>query len=265
MTIRIATWNLDHNPAQQLERTGWAADELALDRPDVLCIQETNPTRTRLLADRLGMAVVVEHEAAGLAIVSSLTQVHAEMTDMPSGRSAVMAFLENDCHRFAVATTHLAWGTGMEALRLKQAFELDAWIGRVASMEPFRDTPHGAANGIIGILCGDMNAEPDADSMRYLRGVHVYNDTSTHWTDSWNRGVGDGVTSSGHNPLSARTAAAFGVLESTPLPERRIDYIFSRGYAYGRAGSATSTALLGVGRGAETPSDHYGIVTDLVC
>lgn len=175
--------------------------------------------------------------------------------------SAAGALIEKEGQRFLVVSAHLAWGSGREAARLSQAMEMDRIIGEHASLEPFRT----GGNQVVGVIGGDLNAEPAAASMRYLTGLGVENGISTLWTDAWCRGEGAGVTSSAKNPLAARTAmSSAGIEHVEDLPERRIDYLLVRGYAYGRTGAPVRTELFGTPEGDGcVVSDHYGLMTDL--
>src|SRR5258705_122657 len=70
------------------------------------------------------------------------------------------------------------------------------------------------------ILCGDFNATPDSDEIRFLRGLHTAAGRRTFWQDAWERrhGRADGFTWARANPYTARLRW----LER----DRRLDYIF---------------------------------------
>ena len=112
-----------------------------------------------------------------------------------------------------------------------------------------------------------MNAWPDSDSVRYLGGRTAF-EPATLWTDAWDRALDpsdNGATSSGVNPYAIHTALNMrtgpdAVLDATLLPDRRIDYIFSRGWRHGRVFSPTSTRVVR----EPLMSDHYAVVTDLI-
>ena len=77
-----------------------------------------------------------------------------------------------------------------------------------------------AASELPKILCGDFNATPDSDEIRFLRGLHTSAGRRTFWQDAWERrhGRADGFTWARANPYTARLRW----LER----DRRLDYIF---------------------------------------
>jgi endonuclease/exonuclease/phosphatase family metal-dependent hydrolase len=260
--LRLLSWNLDHHPEAQLERTRFAADTIRALQPDVVCVQETTGERLELLSEFTGLAVASRSGRSEAVLSNHRVEQRFEIPFAPGARAgATGAVLDTGCHRYAVVSAHLTWGSGTEHLRLEQAITLDDTVDRYASLEPFRD----GGNGVIGVLAGDLNAEPGAASIRYLTGLGVENGRSTTWTDAWVRGSGDGVSSSASNPLAVRTARVVGLDGEGVVPERRIDYIMVRGYAYRRPGAPLATRLIGVGDAERTASDHYGIFTELSC
>jgi endonuclease/exonuclease/phosphatase family metal-dependent hydrolase len=109
------------------------------------------------------------------------------------------------------------------------------------------------------VLCGDFNAEPDSDEIRYLCSLAVLDGRTTYWQDAWRvAGDGPGYTQDWRvNPI----AASMGV------PRKRIDYVFV-GDTFQRAGSAGRVVsadlafhepLTGI-----VSSDHAGLVVDVV-
>jgi endonuclease/exonuclease/phosphatase family metal-dependent hydrolase len=117
---------------------------------------------------------------------------------------------------------------------------------------------------LYAVLGGDLNSEPTAASVRWLTGLDVQDGRSTLWVDAWRFGPGAGCTSTASNPFSARTAASVGITDPEQLPDRRIDYLFSRGYAFGRTGAITEAELLGDGPG-KAFGDHYGVGATVLC
>jgi endonuclease/exonuclease/phosphatase family metal-dependent hydrolase len=107
------------------------------------------------------------------------------------------------------------------------------------------------------ILCGDFNAEPASDEIRYLTGNAVIDGRSTYFQDAWavihDRG---GATQDPANALYA----------PLNLPPKRIDYVFV-GDPFlrpGGAGSVISTTLaFEERRTGPFASDHYGLSVDI--
>ncbi len=109
------------------------------------------------------------------------------------------------------------------------------------------------------ILCGDFNAEPESDEIRFLCGLSALDGRTTYYQDAWRvAGDGPGDTQGWRdNPIAA----------SMNVPRKRIDYVFV-GDPFQRrdsAGRILSTALA-----FHTPltgvraSDHSGLVVDVV-
>ena len=264
--FRVVTWNLDHHPLDLKTRREQATDVLNTLDADAICLQELPGEEGRsdahLIAERLRMNVASEGSTGTYVLTRwpILRRVDFPFTFTDMG-SATGALIEKEGQRFLIVSAHLAWGSGREAARLSQSMQMDRIIGEHASLEPFRT----GGNQVVGVIGGDLNAEPTASSIRYLTGLGVENGSSTLWTDAWCRGEGQGITSSAKNPLAARTALSSSGIELVgDIPERRIDYILVRGYAYGRTGAPVYTKLFGTPEGdGSVVSDHYGLVSDL--
>ena len=119
--------------------------------------------------------------------------------------------------------------------------------------------PFGQRHAMPPVLCGDFNAEPDSDEIRFLSSLAVLDGRTTFYQDAW-RVAGDGV---GHtqdwrdNPIAA----------SMNIHRKRIDYVFvgdpfKRTANAGRvlrAALAFHEPITGV-----VASDHRGLVVDIV-
>ncbi|GHJ36570.1 hypothetical protein Sm713_21790 [Streptomyces sp. TS71-3] len=112
------------------------------------------------------------------------------------------------------------------------------------------------------VLAGDLDAAPDAASIRFLSGRQSLDGMSVRYQDAWLRLHRDATPSSGHtfsprNPLVRRG--------DMPDEEgRRIDYIMVRCGSYGPTLRVAACERAGVEpvRGVQV-SDHYGVVADL--
>jgi endonuclease/exonuclease/phosphatase family metal-dependent hydrolase len=113
--------------------------------------------------------------------------------------------------------------------------------------------------GMPPILCGDFNAEPDSDEIRFLSSLTSIDGRTTFYQDAW-RVAGDGP---GHTQdwRTNRIASALNI------HRKRIDYVFV-GDPFLREGSAGRVLhaalafhepLTGV-----LASDHAGLVVDIV-
>jgi endonuclease/exonuclease/phosphatase family metal-dependent hydrolase len=157
-----------------------------------------------------------------------------------------------------VFSTHLAAPPEDGRHRAKQVIAIDELI-RAARGDADVIVPFGPRRtGMPAILCGDFNAEPDSDEIRFLCGLTGIDGRWTYYQDAW-RVAGDGP---GHTQDWRGNALAAGM----NIPRKRIDYVFvgdcflRRGHA-GRVVSAQLAfhrPLTGVGA-----SDHAGLVVDV--
>ena len=88
------------------------------------------------------------------------------------------------------------------------------------------------------ILCGDFNAEPDSDEIRFLCSLTALDGRTTFYQDAW-RAAGDG-------PGYTQDWRANAIADSMNLNRKRIDYVFV-GDPYWRAGQRRAGAV-GVAR-----------------
>lgn len=114
-------------------------------------------------------------------------------------------------------------------------------------------------DGMPPLVCGDFNAEPDSDEMRFLCGLTSIDGCTTYYQDAW-RVAGDGP---GHTQLWRTNPIAADM----NVPSKRIDYVlvgdpFQRRGGAGRvlaASVAFDEPITGV-----VASDHCGLVVDVV-
>jgi len=181
-------------------------------------------------------------------------------------RSLLYALLDTPGGRLPTFVTHLNWKWHHGAVRLRQ---VQAIAEHIEALHPSTETP--ADDVLPPVLLGDFNAEPDADEIRYLRGLHTLEGKSVHFADAWiwAGDGGPGYTFERANGFAARSNE----------PPRRIDYVFVRGPDERLRGEplearrAFMKARERVVEGGEAggggkveriwPSDHYGLVVDL--
>ncbi len=109
------------------------------------------------------------------------------------------------------------------------------------------------------VLAGDLDAPPDAASVRFWRGLQSLDGVSVCYVDAWEAARPD---DSGHT-FSPRNPEVSG--GEMPLERgRRIDYVFVRSGVHGPTLDITACSLAfdtpveGI-----WPSDHFGVVADL--
>jgi endonuclease/exonuclease/phosphatase family metal-dependent hydrolase len=271
-TLHFATlnlWNWDHQRDSRIER---AAEWVRASGVEVLCVQEANVgdnvSVLSALSGRcdLRLATPEYHNGAPTptAVLTSLPATNAAVIDLDLGpvtretRLATIVDVETSAGPLVVCSVHLAWGGTAEPTRLAQVQHL---VSHVNSRFGGRDTDHPA------IIAGDFNTGPDSETYRYLTGNTVHA-PSTYWTDAWSSRAADqhdGATSNAENPYVEAMAALHrpgpnGTLRRGMLPSRRIDFIFSRGWRYGRAFSPSDTTVVK----NPTVSDHYALSTRLL-
>jgi endonuclease/exonuclease/phosphatase family metal-dependent hydrolase len=159
--------------------------------------------------------------------------------------------------KIVLISSHSPWGGNTEGVRLKHNEVIDRLADEVAY--------HAGAQ--LTILGADLNAEPDYRSIRYLLGRDLASDGSsaTLWTDAWGS-VGSPeneiTISAKSNELASGIANRTGAVNSLAVPDRRIDYLMTRGWNYGRRGGFLSFERLTHPQGLEV-SDHYGLVAEV--
>lgn len=263
-TARIGTLNL-LNTLQSKERLEAVVAAMDKSKLDYLLLQEVveRETLSEAFAEA-GYSHIVFSEPYGkgkdsLAVVSKypLTVWDGSLNpyDAILAKSIFPVQTVFEGKRINLLSAHFYFGAS-EARRLKQAEIADDIALRLS----FEDV------NSITILGGDLNAEPDARSIRFLKGFDVSADgkTSTVWTDAHRVAGRDDnfYTSRPSSNVQARaTAFTKDIVYPGFLPDRRIDYLFSYGWTYGKIGSPLSFSYL---IGDLELSDHDGIFSDFL-
>jgi endonuclease/exonuclease/phosphatase family metal-dependent hydrolase len=264
--VRVATVNLfaQHGDWQR-RRTALRASLRALDA-DVLALQEVIVDDGYDQArDLLGEGYEVAHQKVGLvgdgrhhgACVASRWQIRAvhevdlHVTPRTGDYSCgtVIAEVAAPFGRLLVGSHGNSWAWWAERERELQAVAVVRRIDELVAAAP--------AHVVLG---GDFNATPDTSSMRFLTGRTSLEGGSTAYRDAWESVHGDasGATFEPGNPLH-------GIDEPGLDRGRRIDYVLVRCGDHGPTlriadcGLAVHRPVDGV-----QPSDHYGVVADLL-
>jgi endonuclease/exonuclease/phosphatase family metal-dependent hydrolase len=148
-----------------------------------------------------------------------------------------------------VFSTHLAPPPAQAYLRVRQVRFVD---------EAIRARHDPARSPLPPILCGDLNAEPESDEVRFLTSTAVLDGAATYFQDAWKVGGPAGAPGWTQNPENPNYAAL-------GLPRKRIDYVLV-GDPFGRRGNglvhraalAFHDPITGI-----VASDHYGLVVDV--
>jgi endonuclease/exonuclease/phosphatase family metal-dependent hydrolase len=213
------------------------------------------------LAARLGMAVVyaptIEPGRDGVAILSRHPILEHRVLPLPDARpdearALLSARIETPAGPIWVHTTHLHYRLDDGVARERQVVALDEAIRAIGR------TPTDAPQ----ILCGDFNATPDSDEMRFLRGLTTLAGRRTHWQDAWMRlhPHDDGITWSSENEHTRP-------LRSLDL-DRRIDYVLVTSRKKDGRGTVLRCEVVlaereGEGADAICASDHYGVLAEI--
>ena len=283
-TLRAVTinfWGLEAPLDRRLDLAETQLRELDLD---VVAMQEVRPlhghgvgvgvgdggrTTADLLAGRLGMTAAYHVAVAwpehafgigtpagqeGLAILSRLPILDRRATELPEARPTdtrilLSAQIETEAGPMWFHTTHLHYRLDDGVAREKQVVAIDAAI-RGVGREP-DDLPQ--------ILCGDFNAPPDADEIRFLRGLTTLDGRRTHFQDAWLRvhGAAPGLTWSSQNPQTRP-------LRSLDI-DRRIDYLFVTTRRVDGRGTVLDARVVLDQRDADgvAASDHFGVLAEV--
>jgi endonuclease/exonuclease/phosphatase family metal-dependent hydrolase len=153
--------------------------------------------------------------------------------------------------KLPVFVTHLNWKLHQGSVRVRQ---VEFICEKIRELEPIDESR------LPPVLMGDMNADPDSDEMRYMRGLATLGDRSVYFADSWVYG-GDGTPGYTFDRRNRFAAIAHE-------PPRRIDYIYVRGPDSKLRGEPLETRLAFAtsepgSQGDVFPSDHFGLVTEL--
>jgi endonuclease/exonuclease/phosphatase family metal-dependent hydrolase len=260
--MKIVTLNFWGIETPLDRRLALATRQLAALAPDVVCLQEARPldgVSGRTTADELGTslgmhahyatAVAWDTGQEGLAILSRTAPAETRVLALPDPRPKdIRILLSAHVDGIWVHTTHLHYRLDDGVSRERQVCAIDAAI-RTCGREN-TDAPQ--------ILCGDFNATPDSDEMRFLRGLTTLEGRRTHFQDAWLRHHphDDGITWSSENELTRP-------LRSLDI-DRRIDYVLVTSRKKdGRGTVRDCRVVLTEREDGICASDHYGVYADV--
>jgi endonuclease/exonuclease/phosphatase family metal-dependent hydrolase len=272
VALRVVTINVQNDDGDP-RRTALINSELRRLGPDLVALQEVLHTPERNQLDELldGTGLHRTHQSAAMAyappwadryggsavatrrphrVVECLDLRGSDAPDVPWCTLAVVVPVPDEGELlFVVASS--SWRLDAEAARERQALALTDLDARHR-----RDLPT-----IIG---GDLNAEPDASSIRYLTGRQSLAGRSAHYHDAWAvAGDGPGWTWSADNP-NAREV--IDQIVRQPGHRRRIDYVLvGSWHAHPDGYCRIVSAELAFDRPVDGvwPSDHFGVVADV--
>jgi endonuclease/exonuclease/phosphatase family metal-dependent hydrolase len=276
--LRVATLNIWNKSGPWSERLALIRAQLTTLSPDLIGLQEVlrlipdekqppvpapDNDQASEIADGLGYNIaygVAADYSGGLKFGNALLTRYKILdsrtfrlpgADSGETRSMLYALLETPWGRLPVFVTHLNWKLHHGLVRVKQVIYAAERIFVLAPVE---------ADFLPPILMGDLNAGPQADEIRYLRGEHVIDGRSVYFADVWDYAEpqSPGYTYARDNAYALKNGE----------PNRRIDYIFVRGPDREMRGEPSDVRLAFEqsapgAEGTVWASDHYGVVCDV--
>ena len=258
MHVRILTLNVwnSEGDARRLEIINRALSTL---KPDLIAFQEVIQTPEDKMLDRLlaGLDFHATHQAevqrytppfadryGGSAIATRWPHRAVEALDM----------------RIAGAAD-VPWATLAVVVNIPQAGEM-LFIGATTTWRPAAEAVRD--RDLPTIIAGDLNAGPEAASIRFLTGRQSLDGRSVLYHDEWDvAGEGPGYTWGEDNPNGKAGAEQ---IIGQPGYRRRFDYVLVGSWdAHPKAHAHIRSAALAFGKPIDGvwASDHFGVVVDL--
>ena len=259
--LRILTINIWNRQAPWESRLALLRAGIKDLEPDLIGLQEVighdGRSQADEIADDLGYVTAFgkAHDYGagvlfGNAVLSRWPIARTEVMPLPAmgsneTRSLLLAEVTSPHGKIPFFVTHLNWKFHEGVVREAQVVAAAEHIKRQTPMD-----------GLPPILVGDLNAQPEATEIRFLKGLHSLGGKSFYMADCFEQsGVGPGFTfDASRNPFAAMT-------HEYP---RRIDYIFVRGPDKRVRGKplAASVVLEDAADGIAA-SDQYGVIAEI--
>jgi len=248
-TLRIVTLNIWNRGGPWEQRLSAIRAGLVDLDPDIVGLQEVlrpttaeAPDQARQIADGLGY-----HVAYGAAFDGGGFEFgNAALSKYPVVRTEVFALPKLDAPfgKVPFFVTHLSWRFSEGHVREAQVKTIAEHVKRLCPIE-----------GFPPILVGDFNATPEADEIRYLKGLCSLGGRSVYFADTFGiAGRGEGTTFTSRNPFATDLRE----------PDRRIDYIFVRGPDRQMRGEPmTARVVMDQVENGVFPTDHYGVLAEI--
>jgi endonuclease/exonuclease/phosphatase family metal-dependent hydrolase len=260
------TWNLWWRFGPWEARQPAILETLRRVDADIICLQEVWQTRDGAdqpggFATELGyhcahaadLGLDLAPESLGNAVLSRWPITSSESRSLPAPddlnelRTVVRADIDGPRGPIEVFSTHLNWRLDQSHVRMMQVAALCEFVQATKDRRTYPP-----------ILCGDFNAEPDADEIRVLTGLSTAPEPKLIFYDAWRASGGDGgpgFTWSRANPFTTNDPV---------LIDARIDYVFV-GYPHDQSAGEPMTCRIAGDEPVDgvQPSDHYAVVAEL--
>lgn len=262
--MRFLTFNTWGTRGEWEEREARFRDRVEQLAPDIITLQETVRTpefhqARRLLGDEFHLAEQQDREQgragapAGQGITTAsrwplgrVFEIDLNLTDRTGDFACTCLVTEvlapQPLGRIWVANHFPDYQLHHERERRLQAAAVARGLEETVAASP----------GHV-IIAGDMDADADADSIRFLTGRHVIEDLSVCYRDAW-EAVHPGERLTTYSPANPYQ-------QDPDWPFRGIDHVMVRCAAAGPTLLAASCARV-FDLGPDTVSDHYGLAVD---
>lgn len=276
-TLRVATLNIWNRFGPWEERLAAIRAGVEVLSPDILGLQEVvrlephdgdGLDQAAAIAEGFGYHVAYararDERWFGNAVLSRWPITKSHVYELPrvgtdERRTLLFAEIASPMGPIPFFVTHLNWKFDEGHVRAAQVLEIVQRIEALAGSEKGkgRGDTEGVHHPFPAVLVGDMNAEPDSDEIRYLRGLTTLGGGRRVYFQDAFAFAGDGgpgITYARRNPFAA------------PLrePDRRIDYVFVRGRDETHLGEPIEASVCFDQPVSGTfPSDHFGVIATL--
>lgn len=266
-TFRVATLNIWNRFGPWEQRLAAIRVGLAALAPDLIGLQEVvrlDPgegdglDQAAAIAEGLGYhsayARARDERYYGNAVLSRWPIARSRVYELPRGgtderRTLLFSEIESPLGAIPFFVTHLNWKFDDGHVRAAQVLEVVLRVEALAKDAAFP-----------AIVVGDFNAEPDADEIRFMRGLTTLGGPnggrSVYFQDAFAI-AGDGspgFTYARSNPFAAALRE----------PDRRIDYVFVRGRDDRFRGEPIEARVcFDKPVDGTFPSDHFGVIVTL--
>jgi endonuclease/exonuclease/phosphatase family metal-dependent hydrolase len=266
-TLRVATLNVWRRHGDWPARRAMIAEGLAALAPDILAFQETVKTdEYDQVRDLLGPDLRASHQAvrepdgSGISIASRWPPSAAHelqlppapgADDLPSVAYAVEVSAPEPIGTVLAVTYPSVWQLDDERSRERQAVVAARFVEE-----------HVGARPMHAVLLNDLNATPDAASIRFWTGRQSLDGMSVCYRDAW-ESTHPGHAGHTFTPVNPLTTTGDGGDWALELG-RRIDYVLVRCGHYG-----PTLDIRACKRIFDWPvdgvwaSDHFGLVAEL--
>jgi endonuclease/exonuclease/phosphatase family metal-dependent hydrolase len=257
--MRLLTMNIWATHGDWTARRSYLADGIAALGPELLTLQETVRTESydqvaELLGpdytiinskvrDKDGMGITVASRFSARELAEVDLQVNERTADFPC--TAQLVAIDSPVEQIILINYFPSWKLDLEAEREEQALRL---MHAIDGLNQDLDVPV--------IIAGDLDADPDSASIRFLTGRQSLGGRSVCYRDAWD---------SAHRGEPGDTYTRDNALMVEDWPFTRIDYILVRCGTHGGPLLQITDCrrVFDADREGVWASDHFGVLADL--